>query len=65
MTKFQFFVWKYGAWEGTDNRVETYALWILLKVAIEKGIRTLQLLGDSKPLMDWKNGIFHKTLGLL
>ena len=42
----------YGAGEGTNNRVETYALWILLKAAVEKGIRTLQVLGDSKLLID-------------
>ena len=46
----------YGAGEGTNNRAETYALWIILKAAVEKGIRTLQALGDSKLLIDWENG---------
>ena len=46
----------YGAGEGTNNRADTYALWMLLKAAVEKGIRTLQVLGDSKLLIDWENG---------
>ena len=46
----------YGAGEGTNNRAETYAMWMLLKATVEKGIRTLQVLGDSKLLIDWENG---------
>ena len=46
----------YGAGEGTNNRAETYALWIILKAAVEKGIITLQAVGDSKLLIDWENG---------
>ena len=46
----------YGEGEGTNNRADTYALWMLLKAAVEKGIRTLQVLGDSKLLIDWENG---------
>ena len=46
----------YGAREGTNNRSDTYALWMLLKAAVEKGIKTLQVLGDSKLLIDWENG---------
>jgi len=29
---------------------------MLLKAAVEKGIRTLQAVGDSKLLIDWENG---------
>ena len=46
----------YGAGEGTNNRADTYALWMLLKAAVEKGIRIIQALGDSKILIDWENG---------
>ena len=46
----------YGAGEGTNNRADTYLLLMLLKAAVEKGIRTLQALGDSKLLIDWENG---------
>ena len=46
----------YGEGEGTNNRADTYALWMLLKAAVRKGIRTLQALGDSKLLIDWENG---------
>jgi len=43
-----YFHLKYAAGEGTNNRVELYALWILLKCAKEKGLHKLQVLGDSK-----------------
>ena len=46
----------YGVGEGTNNRAETYASWMLLKEAVEKGIRTLHALGDSKLLIEWENG---------
>ena len=46
----------YGAGEGTNDRAKAYALWMLLKATIEKGIRTLQALGDSKLFIDWANG---------
>ena len=46
----------YGEGEGTNNRTDTYALWMLLKAAVEKGIKTLQAIGDSKLLIDWENG---------
>ena len=46
----------YEAGEGTHNRVETYALWMILKAADEKGFKTLQALGDSNLLIDWENG---------
>jgi ribonuclease HI len=51
-----YFTLKFGAGQGTNNRVEFYALWILLKVAGEKNVSRLQVLGDSKLLMDWENG---------
>jgi ribonuclease HI len=47
---------KYGAGRGTNNRAEIYALWILLKVAVDKQVRKIQVLGDSKLVMDWANG---------
>ena len=46
----------YGEGEGTNNRADTYALWMLLKAAVEKGIRTLHVVYDSKLLIDWENG---------
>ena len=46
----------YGAGEGTNNRADTYALWMLLKAAVGKLIRTLQEVDDSKLLIDWENG---------
>jgi ribonuclease HI len=52
---------KFGAGLGTNNRAEFYALWILMKIATNKGINKLQVLGDSKMLMDWANGKFQIT----
>jgi hypothetical protein len=34
---------------------------MLMKVALEKNIRCLQVLGDFKLLMDWDNGKFNIT----
>jgi hypothetical protein len=51
-----YFLLKYGVGEGTKNRVEFYALWILMKTIVEKGVNILQVLGDSNILMDWENG---------
>jgi ribonuclease HI len=47
---------KYGAHLGSNNRAEFYALWILLKAAVEKGLDKLQVMGHSKLLMDWTSG---------
>jgi hypothetical protein len=47
---------KYGVGRGTNNRAEIYALWILLKVVVDKQVRKIQVLGDSKLVMDWANG---------
>ena len=47
---------KYGARTGTNNRAELYALWILLKVTQDQHVKNLQVLGDSKMLIEWENG---------
>ena len=41
--------------------VEFYTLQMLMKVALEKNIRCLQVLGDFELLMDWDNGKFNIT----
>jgi hypothetical protein len=41
---------------GTNNREKLYALWILLKVAVNMQVKRLQVFGDFKLLMEWKNG---------
>jgi ribonuclease HI len=50
-----YFSLKYGAGKRTNNRAEFYALWILMKIAADKCTGKLQVLGDSKLLMDWAN----------
>jgi ribonuclease HI len=57
---------KYGAGLGTNNNVELYALWILLKVVVDIQVKRLQVFGDSKLLIDWENGksiIYNLDLG--
>jgi hypothetical protein len=41
---------------GTNIRVELYAIWLLLKLALERGVSSLQVLGDSKLVIDWAQG---------
>jgi hypothetical protein len=40
-----YFSLKYGGNQGTNNRVQFYALWNLLEVAADKGIGKLQVMG--------------------
>ena len=47
-----YFLLKYVAEQGTNNRAEFYALWILMKVTKEKERKHLQVYRDSKILMD-------------
>jgi hypothetical protein len=42
-------------WAQTIEK-KLYALWILLKVAVDRQVKRLQVFGDSKLLMDWENG---------
>lgn len=43
---------KYAAGQGTNNRAEFYALWLLLKTVADKGLTHLQVRRDSKMLMN-------------
>lgn len=46
---------RYAPGSGTNNKVELATLWTLLETAI-KDIRKLQILGDSKLVIDWAQG---------
>jgi hypothetical protein len=48
-------IMKYVAIQGTNNRPKFYALWIMMKIIVEKGIKQLHVFGDLKILMDWTN----------
>lgn len=48
---------KFRAGWGTNNQAEYIALWILLNF----GLKTLQLFGDYKLLVDWLNSISQIT----
>ena len=41
--------------QGTNNKAELSALWVVLKIAAEKNVRNLQICGDSKLTIDWEN----------
>ena len=48
------FTLKYGVGIDTNNRVEFFALWILIKYVAEKGVHHF-VLSYSKLLIDWQN----------
>ena len=41
---------------GTKNKNGLYVMWILLKVAQDQQVKNLQVLGDSKMIIEWANG---------
>lgn len=45
--------WSLG--EGTNNKAELVALYMLLLLATENGIRSLQVFGDSSVIINWTN----------
>jgi hypothetical protein len=51
-----FFHLKFKVGLGTNNRGELIALWVLLNFAQDKGIRNIQVFGDSKLVVDWFKG---------
>ena len=47
---------KVGLGKGTNNRAELLSLWSLLWIARTLHISELEILGDSKLIIDWVNG---------
>ena len=47
-------IWNCGV--GTNSRAELLALWSLLSFASNLGISSLQIVGDSKLIVDWYKG---------
>jgi ribonuclease HI len=50
-----FFNLKLGLGPGTNNYAELMALKLLLNFAGEKGIRSIQIFGDSMVVINWVN----------
>jgi ribonuclease HI len=48
---------KFATHPGTNNNTKIYALWLLLKSAVDKGLTKLQALEDSKLMVDCDNKI--------
>jgi ribonuclease HI len=59
LTSDHFFHLKLGVGIGTNNQAKLIALWVLLNFAQDKGIRLLQVVGDSKLVVDWFKGRAH------
>ena len=55
LTKDHFFQLKWGLGEGTNNKVELLALYMLLIFAHEKEIQVIQIFGDSMLVTNWIN----------
>jgi ribonuclease HI len=49
--------WTFNTGPGTNNRVELLGVWATLFLAIILHITGLQIIGDSKLIIDWCNGI--------
>jgi ribonuclease HI len=51
--------WKYktGLGRSTNNRAEVIALKLILMLAVKKRIQKLQVMGNSKVVIDWITGI--------
>jgi len=43
----------------TNNRGEFMALFYLLKLALDRGLRNLQVFGDSRVFISWMNNQYH------
>ena len=41
---------------GSNNFVELSALRLLMSKALERGVRSIQIFGDSKIIINWANG---------
>ena len=52
---FQYLFIKFIVGQGTNNWAYFYALWILLKTTLDKRIKHIEVLGDSKITIDWAN----------
>lgn len=53
----QYYIIIFTAGHGTNNQAVFSALWLLLKTALDKGIKHLQVMGDSKLTIVWANSI--------
>jgi ribonuclease HI len=47
---------RYAPGGGSNNKDELIALWTLLETTKQKDIRKLQVMGDSKLVIDWEKG---------
>ena len=49
------FIFKYGARIGSNNRVQFFSLWTLLKIVADKGINKIHVLWDSNLIVELEN----------
>ena len=57
------FSFKAGIGEGTNNFMELSAIRLLIRLAVEKQVKNMHVLGDSQIIIKWINGInkIHNT----
>ena len=56
---------KWNCGFGTNTRAELLALWSILHLANSMGIDAIQIVGDSRIIVDWFRGSLHlETLAL-
>ena len=48
--------WTFNTGPGTNNRVELLGVWVTLFLALRLHLIELQIIGDSKIIIDWCNG---------
>jgi ribonuclease HI len=51
------FKWTFNTGAGTNNRVELLGVWTTLFLSLRLHITGIQIIGDSKLIIDWCNGI--------
>jgi ribonuclease HI len=51
------FKWTFNTGAGTNNREELLGVWTTLFLSIRLHITGIQIIGDSKLIIDWCNGI--------
>lgn len=53
------FHFRYDLGRASNNKVNVFTLWLLLTSAKQKGCRNIQVIGDSKLVIDWASQKCH------
>lgn len=50
---------------GTNNKAKMFALWLMLKIVVERDITCLWITGDSNLIVEWANGNYRSEILLI